>query len=82
MKCPKCGSENVTVQMLAETELKQKKHGFIWWFLVGWWWLPIKWLVFTLPALLVKFFSPKRYKIVNHNKKMAVCHNCGHSWEL
>ena len=29
MKCPKCGSENVSVQVVTETELKEKKHGVI-----------------------------------------------------
>lgn len=24
MKCPKCGSENVTVQVVSETKLKEK----------------------------------------------------------
>lgn len=82
MKCPKCGSENVTVQMVTETELKEKKHGFIWWLCVGWWWLPIKWLAFTWLALLAKIFSPKKYKTVSHTKKMAVCNNCGKSWKV
>ena len=29
MKCPKCNSENVTVQVVNETELKEKKHGVL-----------------------------------------------------
>lgn len=82
MKCPKCGSENVTVQLLTETELKEKKHGILWWICVGWWWLPVKWLVFTLPALIVKIFAPKKYKTVTNTKKMAVCNNCGKSWKV
>ena len=44
MKCPKCGSENVTVQVVNETELKEKKHGFLWWLCVGWYWVPLKWI--------------------------------------
>lgn len=82
MKCPKCGSENVTVQVVTETELKEKKRGFFWWLLIGWWWLPVKWLIFTLPALIVKIFAPKRYKTVSHTKKIAVCHDCGKSWNV
>ena len=82
MKCPKCGSENVSVQVVTETELKEKKHGVIWWLCVGWWWIPIKWLVFTLPALLIALFKPKKYKTVIHSKKMAVCNNCGKSWRV
>nr|DAM74513.1 MAG TPA: RNA polymerase-like protein [Caudoviricetes sp.] len=82
MKCPKCGSENVSVQVVTETELKEKKHGVIWWVCVGWWWIPIKWLVFTLPALIIAIFKPKKYKTKTHTKKMAVCNNCGKSWNV
>ena len=82
MTCPKCGSENVTVQVVTETQLKEKKHGVIWWMCVGWWWVPIKWLVFTLPALIVAVFKPKNYKTKSVQKKMAVCNNCGKSWRV
>lgn len=82
MKCPKCGSENVAVQVVTETELKEKKHGVIWWICVGWWWIPIKWLVFTLPALIIAIFKPKKYKTKTSSKKVAVCSNCGHSWNV
>lgn len=82
MNCPKCGSENVSVQVVTETELKEKKHGVIWWVCVGWWWIPIKWLVFTLPALIIAIFKPKKYKTKTHTKKMAVCNNCGKSWNV
>ena len=77
MKCPKCGSENVTVQAVSETMLKEKHHGVFWWICVGWWWLPLKWIVFTLPALIVKIFAPKKYKTKTVHKSMAVCQNCG-----
>lgn len=82
MKCPKCGSENCSVQVVTETELKEKKHGIIWWLCVGWWWVPIKWLVFTLPALIIAIFKPKKYKTKTHTKKVAVCNNCGKSWNV
>jgi hypothetical protein len=68
--------------MVTETNLKEKKHGVIWWLCVGWWWLPIKWLVFTLPALLIALFKPKKYKTETRTKKMAVCNNCGKSWKV
>ncbi len=82
MTCPKCGSENVTVQMVTETQLKEKKHGVIWWLCVGWWWVPCKWLVFTLPALIAAIFKPKGYKTKSIHKTMAVCNNCGKSWRV
>ena len=81
MTCPKCGSNNVTVQMVSETELKTKHRSVIWWIFVGWWWLPIKWLCLTVPALIVKLFRPKRYKTKTTHKSMCVCQNCGHHWE-
>ena len=82
MKCPKCGSENVTVQMVSETHLKEKKHGVLWWLCIGWYWVPIKWVIFTLPALILAIFKPKKYKSEVVNRKMAVCQTCGHSWEI
>lgn len=82
MKCPKCGSENCSVQVVTETELKEKKHGLIWWLCVGWWWLPFKWLFLTLPALVVKLLAPKKYKTKTHTKKIAVCNSCGKSWNV
>lgn len=30
MVCPKCGSENVSVQMVTETQLITKHHGILW----------------------------------------------------
>lgn len=82
MKCPKCGSEDVTVQVVTEQELKEKKHGALYWICVGWWLKPILWLFLTLPMLIVSIFKPKKYKTVNHTKKIAVCNNCGKSWKV
>lgn len=82
MKCPKCGSENCSVQVVTETEVKEKKHSIIWWICVGWWWVPIKWLFFTLPALIIAIFKPKKYKTKTHTKKVAVCNSCGKSWNV
>ncbi len=81
MKCPKCGSENVSVQMVSETQLKNKHHGVIWWVFIGWWWFFIKWLFLTVPALIVKIFAPKRQKLKITHKSMCVCQSCGHHWE-
>ena len=81
MVCPKCGSENVNVQMVSETKLKQKHHGIFWWIFIGWWWLFIKWFVFTIPALIVKIFAPKKYKTKTKHKSMCVCQSCGNHWQ-
>lgn len=80
MKCPVCGSENVTVQIVTETELKNKHHGVVWWLCIGWWWVPIWWLCFTIPALIIKIFVPKKQKLNQHHKSIRVCQDCGNKW--
>ena len=80
MVCPKCKSENVTTQIVQKMQLKDKHHGIIWWLCIGWWWVPIKWMCFTLPALLFAIFGRKKQKIVTKNKTMCVCQNCGNTW--
>jgi len=82
MNCPKCNSQNVNVQVVNEVKLKNKHHGIIWWLLIGWWWIPTKWLCFTLIALIVKIFSHKKQKAINKQVKMAVCQNCGNTWKI
>lgn len=81
MVCPKCGSNNVNVQMMQDIKIKNKHHGILWWVFVGWWWLPIKWLIFTLPALIVKIFGHKRTKVVTKKYSMCVCQDCGYNWK-
>lgn len=80
MKCPKCGSENVNVQAVSETSLKVKRKGILYWLFVGWWWLPIKWLIFTIPAIIIKIFAPKKYKTTTKHVSKCVCQSCGHMW--
>ena len=82
MTCPKCNSNNVNVNVINEVKLKNQHHGIIWWICVGWWWLPIKWICLTLPALLAKIFIPKKQKAVNIQKTMCVCQDCGNSWQI
>ena len=82
MVCPKWGSENVTVQMVTETQLKSKHHSVIWWIFVGWYWVPIKWFCFFWIALFAKIFAPKKQKLKQAHKSMCVCQNCGNHWEI
>ena len=82
MTCPKCGSQLVTAQAVNEVQLKDKHHRVIWWALVGWWWIPIKWLFLTLPALIFKLFGHKKQRAINVTKTVCVCQNCGHRWEI
>ena len=81
MKCPKCGSTNVNVQVVTETQLKNKHHGIFWWIFIGWWWIPVKWIGFFGLALLAKIFAPKRQKLKQKHISKCVCQNCGHMWD-
>lgn len=82
MTCPKCASENVTTQIVNKVILKDKHHGFLWWIFIGFWWVPIKWLVFTIPALFLAIFGHKKQKAINKQITMCVCQDCGHSWKI
>ena len=82
MKCPKCGSENVSVQVVTETKLKEKKHGVLYWIFVGWWLKPLLWFFLTLPMLIIAIFKPKKYETKTSTKKIAVCSSCGKSWSV
>lgn len=81
MTCPKCGSNSVNVQVVTETQLKNKHHSFLWWFFIGWYWVPIKWILLFFPALLAKIFLPKRQTLKQKHLSMCVCQNCGHQWK-
>ena len=80
MKCPKCGSENVTVSVVNEVELKNKHKSIFYYLFVWWWWTPIKWFFLTLPALIFAIFKPKKQKAINKQRTVCVCQNCGHTW--
>ena len=80
MKCPKCRSENVEIQMVSEVKEKRKK-GILYWIFIGWWWEPILWVFLTIPKLIFTIFGRKT-KVVTEVKKIAICQDCGHSWEI
>jgi hypothetical protein len=82
MKCPKCGSERVTVSVINEVHLVDRHHRLVWWILVGWWWIAIKWLFLTLPALIVKLFGRRKQTTRNTKVKICVCQNCGNAWKI
>lgn len=73
LRCPKCGSENVTVQVFQEeagtttisktrSKYKEKRHGCLWWLLIGWWWWIIDLLlwIFLFPVKLIQAVTRKR----------------------
>lgn len=76
MICPICGKENVSITVVNEIHQEKGKHGFLWWLFIGWWW----WIFFTLLAIIVKIFKPKNTK--NKIRKIAVCQDCGNSWDI
>ena len=80
--CPRCHGTNVNIQAINNIQLEDKRHGCAWWIFVGWWWVPIKWLFFTLPALIIKIFKPKKQKVVNTVHSFAVCQSCGYQWRV
>jgi uncharacterized Zn finger protein len=84
MVCPKCGSENVSVQVLNDVVLKEKHHSIIWWICCSWWWwiwLIFKWLFLTVPAIFAALIGHKSYKTVNKKVTMCACQNCGYTWK-
>ena len=85
MVCPKCGSNNVNVQMTNQVFLKRKHRSILAWLLFWWWVEMLLWIFLTIPRLIVAFlrliFGGKQ-KAVNVTKKYAVCQDCGNSWEI
>ncbi len=82
MTCPKCGNDNVNIQVFNESQLVTQHHGILWWLCIGWWWIFVKWIFLTIPALLAAIFIGKRKKVKNITVKTAVCQSCGHSWKV
>ena len=68
MTCPKCGSENTTIQIIQEG-----KYGSFLTFLVRlilFFWIFLIWLL----SLLIRTSRIK-------NKTIAICNNCGNTWK-
>ena len=82
MICPRCQSQYVNVQVINEVDIKNKHHGVFCWLLIGWWWIIIKWVLFTFPALILKLFGHKKVKVVNKQKTLCVCQQCGYTWQI
>lgn len=104
MKCPKCGSDHVDVQVFQENmgsethnqsnfKLKEKGHGILWWLFIGWWWMPIKlilWIVAFPFMAVLRLGRKKKYEgtstgqSTTQNKieyrRVFLCKDCGHTW--
>lgn len=73
MKCPKCKSENVSVQFVTKSA-KTYKRGCLGG--IG----RLMLIFFTLGTWLV--VSKRKSKTNMKNQKEAVCQNCGYSWKV
>ena len=69
MVCPKCGSENVNVQAVAE----QKGRGCFGAIM----WILLACCTFGI-ILLIPLLTRKRIKA----KKYAICQSCGNKWKV
>lgn len=83
MKCPRCRSRDVRVELVRERRLT--RHSLAWWLLIGWWIWPFK-LLF-LPVIWSqeaeqkgKRPPPRRDEMVT--RSVAVCQHCGHHWRV
>lgn len=81
MKCPKCKSDEVTIQ-LVQTDAKTKKHGNG---LMGHTKNAARGLAalstFGMSNLVIKK-SKGSEKTTFVNQKICLCQNCGNSWEI
>ena len=84
MKCPKCGSENASVQLVSETKEVEKKKSFLYKITIGWIIFLVKWIFFTLPAIILKIFGigGKKTKLVNETVSYGLCQDCGNKWKV
>jgi predicted nucleic-acid-binding Zn-ribbon protein len=73
IKCPKCGSENVKIQIVTET--KTKRRGCIGWFF---------WILLVLCTFGLLIIIPllTNSKVQSDTHKVAICQNCGRSWRI
>lgn len=82
MICPKCNSTDVSVSMVTETKMKQKKKTLLYWLTIGWIIEPLLWFFLTVPKLIFELFKPSKYKMSSKTSKIAVCQTCGKSWKV
>jgi hypothetical protein len=73
IRCPKCGSENVSVQ--AVTDIKTKHRSCL-----GWcWWLLLAICTLGL-ILIIPILTNSKTKSKTHTE--ALCQDCGHRWKV
>lgn len=96
IRCPRCGSTHIVYQReqtgnigagtntIVIQEAKRSK-GCLYWFLIGWWWVPLYWICIGWWKVLL-FGGVKKPGIniggsKNFNSTMAICQNCGNTWK-
>ena len=81
MKCPKCGSTNISVQMI-QTGTKTKKSGVG---LIGNSYNTFRGIMNICTLGVLGKIMPKatgKEKTKTKLSKMAVCQSCGHNWRV
>ena len=74
IRCPKCGSNNVTIQLIQE----QKRRGCLTAIIV--FCIKLVLLLINLMIWLISLLLPKSKK--TKTNKYAICQNCGNSWKI
>lgn len=76
MRCPRCGSENVTSQAVTETHTETKTKGF------GWFKSCLGFLLFNIPGILCGLcgMGKGKTKTTTKTRMVHLCHNCGNQW--
>lgn len=73
MVCPKCGSNDVTVQFLTNSA-RTRGRGCLWGLMRA--------ILIVCTCGLWLMIGRSKSKTNVQNSKMAVCQKCGHSWRL
>jgi len=76
MKCPNCGSQNVTLQS-SKAKPKPPK-GIVYWLLIGWWTRALLWVL----TQILQLFGHDQIEAADtaRSRKIFICQNCGFSW--
>ncbi len=69
MICPKCGSDRVNVQAVAE----RKKRGCL---------MSLVWILLAICTLGAVIWIPLLIRKGGKTKAYAVCQNCGNMWKV
>ena len=73
MNCPRCGSSQVSVQMVTHSA-RTRKRGCLWGL------IRLTLIICTFGLWLIIGKSKSKTKMQNH--KEAICQSCGHSWRV